>query len=109
MPRLTRVDEEDGDDLAFLAWRCVLFGERGAAHPAQAEAVRVLLAAARADRHRPILGRPSPTAYRAKDRSGTATAGTRPPANSTLHAYRIVSFGDSVVYQTACETITLDS
>jgi hypothetical protein len=45
-----KVAEEDGDDLALLACDC--FGsERRAAHPAQAEALGVLLAAARTADH----------------------------------------------------------
>ena len=44
------VDEEHGDDLALLAARRCL--ERGAAGEAEARALRVLLAAVRADDHR---------------------------------------------------------
>ena len=45
------VAEEDGDDLALLARRERLGAESRPAHPAQAEALRVLLAAARAGDH----------------------------------------------------------
>ena len=46
-----KVAEEDGDDLPLLARRDRLGAESGPAHPAQAEALRVLLAAARARDH----------------------------------------------------------
>ena len=45
------VAEEDGDDLALLARRDRLGAESGPAHPAQAKALGVLLAAARARDH----------------------------------------------------------
>ena len=46
-----KVAEEDGDDLPLLARRERLGAESRPAHPAQAEPLRVLLAAARARNH----------------------------------------------------------
>src|SRR5207302_1655337 len=52
-----QVDEEDRNDLPlFCSTRC-LFGERGAARPAEPRAVRVLLAALRARGHAQSLRR----------------------------------------------------
>ena len=55
--RADEVGEEDRDDLPLLARRRRLGRERGAAHPAEAEALRVLLSAGRTRLHGRTLNR----------------------------------------------------